>query len=233
MKHNPDGFKKEQEVDPPAAYVSPRHDGWTVVRQEAFLKALAACGCVTHACRAVGMSRESAYELRDRPAAVAFRRAWEAAVDCSMVQIEDGMVSRSIHGVPRPIFYKGEQVGEWRHFDERLGMFLLRYRRPHRYGSHLDRLPPPPLPPRPPSLDFEESDGDEAIANLDFHLDDLVDEAELPGGVSEASRADDGANFVNFVGFRAGEQLLPHARGGSGTKGGSGEDDGNPGQGLG
>ena len=44
-------------------------------------------------------------------------------------------------------------------------------------------------------------DPDEAIGSLDFHLDDLVDEAELPRGLADPSRADDGVNFVNFVGF--------------------------------
>ena len=38
----------------------------------------------------------------------------------------------------RPVFYKGEQVGERRHFDEKLTMFLLRYRDPVRYGAWLD-----------------------------------------------------------------------------------------------
>ena len=78
-------------------------------------------------------------------------------------------------------------------------MFLLRYRRPHRYGAHLDRLMPPP-PLVPPGLEDQGLDPDEALGTLDFHLDDLVDEAELPGGPGEGSRAVDGVNFVNFVG---------------------------------
>jgi hypothetical protein len=41
--------------------------------------------------------------------------------------------------VPVPIFHNGEQVGERRHYDERLTMFLLRYRDPVRYGRWLDR----------------------------------------------------------------------------------------------
>ena len=49
-------------------------------------------------------------------------------------------LSRAINGVPRPIFHKGEQVGEYRHYDERLTMFLLRYRDPTRYGKWLDRI---------------------------------------------------------------------------------------------
>jgi hypothetical protein len=40
--------------------------------------------------------------------------------------------------VARPVFYKGEQIGERRHYDERLAMFLLRYRDPVRYGAWRD-----------------------------------------------------------------------------------------------
>ena len=53
-------------------------------------------------------------------------------------EVEQTAMERSKNGVARPIFYKGEQVGEWRHHDERLTMFLLRFRRRHRFG------PPPP-----------------------------------------------------------------------------------------
>jgi hypothetical protein len=45
-----------------------------------------------------------------------------------------------LKGVDRPIFYQGEQVGEYRHYDERLTMFLLRSYRPERYGKALGRL---------------------------------------------------------------------------------------------
>ena len=137
------------------------------------------------------MSRQSFYDLHDRPAAAAFRRAVEAALDSAMTRIDEGAISRAIEGVPRPIFYKGEQVGEYRHFDERLTMFLLRYRRPHRYGAHLDRLPPPPPPRLPPGIEDEGPDPDEAIGQLD--------------GAGDVSRAEDGVNFVNFVGNAEGD----------------------------
>jgi hypothetical protein len=123
--------------------VRARHDGWTVERQYAFIQALAQSGCVDEACRRVGMSDTSAYELRMRPGGAQFRRAWEAAIDYSLHFVEHGAFSRSRHGVARPIFYKGEQVGEWRHYDERLTMFLLRTRRPDRYGKWIEQMPVP------------------------------------------------------------------------------------------
>ena len=45
------------------------------------------------------------------------------------------MISRAIHGVTVPHFYKGEIVGEHRRYDERLAMFLMRYRDPLVYGT--------------------------------------------------------------------------------------------------
>jgi hypothetical protein len=122
--------------------VRARHDGWTVEKQYAFIEALAQSSCVDEACRRVGMSDTSAYDLRMRPGGAPFRRAWEAALDYSLHFVEQGVFNRSRHGVPRPIFYKGEKVGEWRHYDERLTMFLLRTRRPDRYGKAIERTPP-------------------------------------------------------------------------------------------
>jgi hypothetical protein len=108
-------------------------------KQYAFIEALAETGIVEEACRRVGMSRTSADNLRRRPCGVHFRRAWEMALDYSLYRLEEDAFTRSRRGVARPIFHKGEQVGEWRHFDERLTMFLLRTRRPQRYGKWIDK----------------------------------------------------------------------------------------------
>jgi hypothetical protein len=120
--------------------VRARHDGWTVERQYDFIVALAETGIVEEACRRVGMSRTSADNLRRRSSGVHFRRAWQAAADYALHRVEEGAHRRARDGVARPIFHKGEQVGEYRHFDERLTMFLLRSFRPERYGKALDRL---------------------------------------------------------------------------------------------
>jgi hypothetical protein len=130
------------------AVLRPRHDGWTAERQIHFIEALAATKCVDEACRRVGMSDTSAYELRNRPCGAAFARAWDIALECQLDRLEQSVVERSLNGVPRPIFYKGEQVGEYRHYDERLTMFLLRSRRAARYGKWIGQAPPP----QPPQL---------------------------------------------------------------------------------
>ena len=66
------------------APVKRRHDGWSPDRQIAFIEALAECGCIDEACKRVGMGRSSAYALRARPDAIAFRLAWDAALDQSV-----------------------------------------------------------------------------------------------------------------------------------------------------
>lgn len=52
---------------------------WTMPKVTAFLDALAACGNVAEAARAVGMSRQSAYRLRARLAGTRFAGAFEGA----------------------------------------------------------------------------------------------------------------------------------------------------------
>jgi len=140
---DPPGNDDDEEGD--RAFFEPvalryRHDGWTPDKQLEFIQALADCGCVDEAARAVGMSRNSAYELRRRPDAQAFRLAWRAAKDVMVERLDDAAMSRAINGVPVPIFHNGVEVGERRHYDERLTMFLLRYRDPVRYGRWLDRM---------------------------------------------------------------------------------------------
>ncbi|MGN6279865.1 MAG: hypothetical protein ACTHM8_14235 [Sphingomonas sp.] len=117
-----------------------RHDGWTAERQVAFIEALAESGCVEESCKHVGRSATSAYALRRRIDAQSFRIAWEAALDYAVRRLSDAAFSRALHGVSRPVFYQGEQIGERRHYDERLTMFILRYRDPARYGAWLDGM---------------------------------------------------------------------------------------------
>lgn len=193
-------FMNDEQNLPAINLTTRRHDGWTAEKQEAFLKALASCGCIREACAAVGMSHVSAYRLRARPSAIAFRKAWDAALDCAMHRLEEAALSRALNGTPRPVFYKGEQVGEWRHHDERLTMFLLRYRRAYRYCEQPDG--PPPL--LPPGME-DEPDEDEAMGRLDWLFDELTDYGDPPhltGRIlvpaPDSSGAPDGGNFGNF-----------------------------------
>lgn len=175
----------------------PRHDGWTAERQIRFIEALAASGCVAEACRHVGMSETSARALYNRHCGAAFRHAWDAALDCGMPRLEEAVMSRSIKGVPRPIFYKGEQVGEWRHFDERLAMFLLRRRRPARYGKWVERIEEPSLEQRDCAvaldggLDAIEFSAPFELGNPVFNGDFGVDDPGHAEGSDSRARVED------------------------------------------
>lgn len=57
-----------------------RSDGWTAERQLRFLDALAATRSVVKAAAAAGMSRESAYRLRDRKDGALFAALWDQAL---------------------------------------------------------------------------------------------------------------------------------------------------------
>lgn len=116
-----------------------RHDGWTAERQRAFIDALAATGSVSRAARRINMSSEGAYYLRRQPGAEEFRAAWDAALDHGVQQLVDIALERAFEGVPIPIFYKGEQCGEKRWYNDRLLMFMLKHHLPARYD-------PTPLP---------------------------------------------------------------------------------------
>jgi len=137
-----DGDEIPDEPDPLAFDPVPLHarlDGWTPVRQAMFIQCLAESACVVEACRGVKMSKQSAYALRARPEAISFRTAWDAALDYATRRLADAVLSRAVNGVAVPVFYRGEQVGERRTYDERLAMFLLQRRDPLRYGDWRNR----------------------------------------------------------------------------------------------
>ena len=107
-----------------------RHDGLTLDRQRRFLEALAATGSVTDAAQASGLSRQALYRHRNRQGGEAFRAAWDRAQDCATGLLGDVAIERALHGVEEPVFWKGEQVGTRRRFNDKLLMFLLRGRAP-------------------------------------------------------------------------------------------------------
>ncbi len=109
----------------PPATPTPRHDGWTLAKQGAFLRQLSATHSVADAARSVGMSRQSAYRLRSRLKGQAFDLAWEVAFHHSYDVLAHAALERALNGVEVPVYYRGELVGTWRRYDERLTVALL------------------------------------------------------------------------------------------------------------
>ena len=124
----------------PAASPHQRHDGWTIQRQTAFLRELAASHSVARAAKAAGMSRQSAYGLRARLKGEPFDLAWTAALRCRFDALAEAAMDRALNGVEVPHYHKGELVGTSRRYDERLTLALLamqeRFRGPPAPSSH-------------------------------------------------------------------------------------------------
>lgn len=112
-----------------------RTNGWKPEVQRRFIEALAETGSVRAACRRVGRSDNGAYQLRRHPQAEEFRRAWDAALDLGIRRIEDAAMDRALYGVQETIHYHGELKGTRLRFNERLVMFMLRNRAPHRFAA--------------------------------------------------------------------------------------------------
>lgn len=132
----------------PSPRRKPRHDEWTRPKMVAFLRELAACQSVAQAARSIGMSRQSAYRLRNRLANTPFSLGWEVALEAGLQQLAHAVLDRAVNGVEVPHFYHGEQVGTSRHYDERLSTWILdnpwkigRHPIAREYsGEHFDRL---------------------------------------------------------------------------------------------
>ncbi len=101
-----------------------RHDGWTGERMATFLENLADTGLITEACRAAGMSREAAYQLRSRDGV--FDAAWAAAQAKARPHVSDGLLERSITGTVEHYYRDGVLVGERRHYESWLGLAVLK-----------------------------------------------------------------------------------------------------------
>jgi len=104
--------------------------GWTPDRQRAFLGHLAECASVTHACRHVGLSKQSAYALRARTPQSVFAILWDVAVRYGRRRLYDEALERAIAGREVPVWHRGEEVGTRHVHNDRLLMFLLAHEPP-------------------------------------------------------------------------------------------------------
>lgn len=107
-----------------------RHDGWTADRMAEFIETLRATASITDACRAVGMSRTSAYRLYHREDAAHFREAWDEALRCCTAVLATTAFDRAVNGTEYRVFHKGEFVGWQVRHDNRHLQWMLRARDP-------------------------------------------------------------------------------------------------------
>ena len=122
-------------------YRKPRRDGWTPDKQWRFVEALAHTASITHAVRAVGMSAQSAYRLRDHPDGGAFRAAWDAALEQAWGLIEVTALDRAVNGEREIIEHDGGLVVErHRPCSPQLMIHLLSMRERAQAASRVERI---------------------------------------------------------------------------------------------
>jgi hypothetical protein len=90
----------------------------------AFLAALAETCNVGRACKAVDISRVTAYEWRDKDPA--FAEAWDKAKAIGVTALEDEAARRAHDGVATPVFHNGFECGTVQKYSDTLMIFLLK-----------------------------------------------------------------------------------------------------------
>lgn len=111
MNGAPEPGSDEDDIHFTPVPVRARRDGWTAERQRAFIRALRRIASATTAARSVGMSRRSAYRLRERPGAESFAAAWDEAVERGTDNVRDHVIDRALHGAVVPRFRRGKRTG--------------------------------------------------------------------------------------------------------------------------
>jgi hypothetical protein len=95
-----------------------RADGWTPKKQYFFILGLARGFTPARAASLLGMTRKTAYELRRKPGAEGFARAWAAAVERArqrrIAARGPSLAERALQGEWHPRLSRGRLIG-WTH----------------------------------------------------------------------------------------------------------------------
>jgi hypothetical protein len=103
-------------------------------RRAKFLAALKKIGTIRLAAQSARIDFSTIYKWRRDPD---FAAKMDEARDYVADLVEGSLIQRAVHGVPKPIFYKGQQVGTEYEFDTPGAMFWLRGRRPEVFGDRV------------------------------------------------------------------------------------------------
>jgi hypothetical protein len=109
----------------PVPRLRKRRNGWTEETQRAFIDALARCGCISRAARAVGKTPRSAYRLLDSEGAESFAEAWDQAVARGVEAVRWDALDRSLHGAWVPVVRRGKITAFQFRRNDRLALGLL------------------------------------------------------------------------------------------------------------
>ncbi|MBO6505177.1 MAG: hypothetical protein JJ850_10340 [Kordiimonadaceae bacterium] len=135
-KTRPGGARSASDVVVPSDLAS-QSDAATQIdlalQKKAFLNALSAGHSVRAAAEAAGAAFDEPHNWRESDRAFADR--WQRAEDAGTDVIEDEAYRRAVTGVEKPIYRGGEVVGHVADYSDSMLMFLLKSRRPDRYGG--------------------------------------------------------------------------------------------------
>ena len=110
-----------------------RVDGWTPLRQRAFLRALTATGEIEKACKLARISNTAVRKAR--AAYPSFAAACDRAIAKAEPTLEQIAVDRAINGVAEPVYHAGQVVGHKRRYSDALMRDALK-REDARFGTH-------------------------------------------------------------------------------------------------
>lgn len=101
--------------------------------EQLFLDALAEGKSPTYAAMAAGIDRTTAYYWRNEDESFAAR--WLEAADQGIDKMEDEAHRRAVHGVERPVFQGGIEVGRVQEYSDSLMTLMLKGRRGKVYNT--------------------------------------------------------------------------------------------------
>lgn len=102
------------------------------VRKACFLSQLRRSANVSRAAREAGLAHSTAYRQRAR--SKTFAAEWDDAIAEALDTLEEAILARVRDGVPKPVFYGGEQIGTVHQYSDPLAMFVLKSKRPEIYN---------------------------------------------------------------------------------------------------
>lgn len=102
-------------------------------KKVAYLAAYSILGSVTYSCKCAGITNPLIYTWKkDDPLFVEY---YEMAEQAHTEYMEIEAQRRAVMGVPEEVYYQGEVVGHKRNYSDSLLQFLLKGKRPDKYGN--------------------------------------------------------------------------------------------------
>lgn len=99
--------------------------------KERFLTELARMANVTAAAKKSKVPRSTAYDWYNADGE--FAAAWDEAIDVAIDSLEKAAWRRARDGVLKPVYQRGEKVGQVREYSDQLMITLLKAHRPDKY----------------------------------------------------------------------------------------------------